>query len=362
MAKVLLLPGDGIGPEVIAQAKRVIDVLASVAGLDIETEVAMVGGAAVDVSGNPLPSESLERAEAADAILLGAVGAPKYDALPFEQRPERGLLKLRSHFGFYANLRPIACFPELVSRSPLREELVSGLDILIVRELTGGLYFAKPRGMEKDVSGKRRGVNTLAYDEDEIRRIARTAFEMAMGRSRRLCSVDKANVLECSILWREVVEEVAADFPQVKLSHMLVDNAAMQMVVRPKQFDVIVTENMFGDILSDEASVLNGSIGLLPSASLRDDRKGLYEPVHGSAPDIAGKGLANPFAAILSVGMMLRHTLGEPMLAERVEAAVRKTISEGLLPRDIAGDGNHADTETIGRRVADLLSESVAAE
>jgi len=361
MARLLLLPGDGIGPEVTAEASRVLEVLRN-RGLDVECESAPVGGAAIDRCGAPLPRETADLAEAADAILLGAVGGPKYDELPFEERPERGLLELRKRYGFYANLRPAVCYPELAARSSLREELVSGLDIVIVRELIGGLYFGHPRGIDRGEPGARRGTNTLSYDESEIRRIAKVGFELAAGRSGRLCSVDKANVLECSVLWREVVTEVGADFPGVELSHMYVDNAAMQLATRPKQFDVIVTENLFGDILSDEASALCGSIGLLPSASLCAGGKGLYEPVHGSAPDIAGKGIANPLASVLSLAMLLRHSLREETLASEVEQAVRATIAEGTLPVDLGGAGERSATEAVGKRVAELLERSLGAD
>ncbi len=358
MAKVLLLPGDGIGPEVIRQAEKSIEVL-RLAGCSIECESGLIGGVAVDSCGEPFPKETEALAKQADAVLLGAVGGISYDALPFEQRPERGLLALRSRFGFYANLRPAVCFPELSGHSPLRPEIVSGLDILIVRELTGGIYFAEPRGVERPKGGERRGFNTLAYTESEIRRILKIGFEMSVQRSRKLCSVDKFNVLECSVLWREIANEMAQEYPDVKLSHMLVDNAAMQLVRNPRQFDVIVTENMFGDILSDEASMLTGSIGLLPSASLAGDRKGLYEPVHGSAPDIMGKDLANPCATLLSLGMLLKYSLGEEELAGKLEDAVRATIREGFLTSDLAGNGKAYGTDRIGDQVAASLAASL---
>lgn len=355
MASILLLPGDGIGPEVVAQAEKAIGVLRR-GGKAIETERAPIGGSAYDACGEPLPKGTLDLARRADAVLLGAVGGPQYDALEFSLRPERGLLGIRSGLGLFANLRPVVCLPELAGRSPLRADLVAGLDILIVRELTGGIYFAEPRGIETGDGGVRRGVNTLAYDEHEIRRIVRVALDAAMSRSRRLHSVDKANVLECSVLWREIAEEAARDYPQVELAHMLVDNAAMQLVRAPSQFDVVVTDNMFGDILSDEASMLAGSIGLLPSASLNAEGRGLYEPVHGSAPDIAGKDAANPLAALLSLAMLLRHSLGEETLAGKVETAVRDTVRDGWRTADLADGGDPVGTERMGDLVAERLS------
>lgn len=357
MASILLLPGDGVGPEVVAQAEKAIDAIRR-SGKAIECERAPIGGSAYDSCGDPLPGETLDLAKRADAVLLGAVGGPKYDALEFAKRPERGLLGIRSGLGLFANLRPVVCLEELADRSPLRPELVGGLDILIVRELTGGIYFAEPRGIGKAEDGSRRGVNTLAYGEHEIRRILRVGFDAAKRRSRRLHSVDKANVLECSVLWREVADETAKEYPEVELSHMLVDNAAMQLVRAPSQFDVVVTDNMFGDILSDEASMLAGSIGMLPSASLNEQGKGLYEPVHGSAPDIAGEDKANPLAALLSLAMLLRHSLGEDGLAAKVEAAVCDTVRDGWLTADLAGDGKGAvGTGRMGDLVAARLTE-----
>ena len=298
-----------------------------------------MGGAAIDATGRPLPEEVLARAQAADAVLLGAVGGPKWDSLETSRRPERGLLGLRKGLEAFANLRPALLYPQLADASTLKPEVVSGLDVLIVRELTGDVYFGEPRGVRTLPSGERQGYNTMVYRESEIERIARVAFELARGRKRRLCSVDKANVLETTAFWREVVTRVGRDYPDVELSHMYVDNAAMQLVRAPKQFDVIVTGNLFGDILSDQASMLTGSIGMLPSASLDAHGKGLYEPIHGSAPDIAGKGVANPLATILSVAMMLRHSFARADLAERIEKAVGRVLDQGLRTADIASSG-----------------------
>ncbi len=337
--KILILPGDGIGVEIMAEAEKVLDVLRGDFSLDIETiRGYLVGGAAIDASGNPLPEETLQQAKAADAVLLGAVGGPKWEGLPYAIRPERGLLGLRSELGLFANLRPAVLYPQLLSASTLRPEVVTGLDILIVRELTGGLYFGQPRGVRVLENGERQGFNTLVYSESEIERIGRVAFETARKRTKKVCSVDKANVLECTELWREVMNRVHQEYPDVALSHMYVDNAAMQLVRYPLQFDVMVTENMFGDILSDAAAMLTGSIGMLPSASLNAEGKGMYEPIHGSAPDIAGKDLANPIATILSVAMMLRYTLNAPELATRVEKAVGSVLDAGLRTRDIYTD------------------------
>jgi 3-isopropylmalate dehydrogenase len=302
--------------------------------MDIEVEHALIGGNAIDATGAPLPPETVARAKAADAVLLGAVGGPKWDSLPMTQRPERGLLGLRAELGLFANLRPALLAAPLADASSLKPELVAGLDLLIVRELTGGIYFGQPRGVSV-VDGERRGVNTEVYSEHEIARIARVAFELARQRRRKLCSVDKANVLEVTQLWRDVVNEIAKDYPDVELSHMYVDNAGMQLVRQPKQFDVMVTTNMFGDILSDVAAMLTGSLGMLPSASLAADRRGLYEPVHGSAPDIAGKGVANPLATMLSVAMMFRYTFDEPRAGESIERAVTGVLEAGLRTRDI---------------------------
>lgn len=338
--KILVLPGDGIGVEILAEAMKVLDVLRTDFGLSIEWESALVGGAAIDATGNPLPEETMRLAKEADAVLLGAVGGLKWEPLPYAIRPERGLLGLRAGLGLFANLRPAFLYPQLLEASTLRPEVVKGLDLMIVRELTGGLYFGQPRGVRILENGERQGFNTLVYSESEIERIGRVAFGIAQTRHRKLCSVDKANVLESTELWREVMVRVSQDYPDVLLSHMYVDNAAMQLVRNPKQFDVIVTENMFGDILSDAAAMLTGSIGMLPSASLDANSKGMYEPIHGSAPDIAGKNVANPIATILSVAMMLRYSLGFPDLAARVESAVEKVLEDGLRTADIYTAGS----------------------
>ena len=354
-AKILILPGDGIGPEVVAEAAKVLVALQQRHGLDVEFEHGLIGGAAIDAHGVPLPGETLGKAERADAILMGAVGGPKWDAVEREIRPERGLLQIRSTLGLYANLRPAACFDELVGASTLKPEVLRGLDLLIVRELTGGIYYGQPRGIVTE-GGVRVGINTERYSEPEIERIARTAFDLARLRRKQVCSVDKANVLESSQLWREVVERVAREYPDVKLSHLYVDNAAMQLVRAPRQFDVVVTGNIFGDILSDIAAQLTGSIGMLPSASLNAQGKGLYEPVHGSAPDIAGKGLANPLAAILSLAMLLRYSLKRVDLADRVEQAVRKALAAGLRTQDIARPAERVvSTSDMGQAVIDRL-------
>jgi len=343
--KIAVLPGDGIGSEIMAQAVRVIKALES-DGLKFELEEGPVGGAGYDASGDPLPAATLDMCRRSDAVLFGAVGGPQYDTLPRAKRPEQGLLKLRKELGLFANLRPAVLYPELAEASALRPEVVAGLDIMILRELTGDIYFGQPRGRRQTDGGEREGFDTMKYAESEIRRIARVGFEIALKRNRKLCSVDKANVLDTSILWREVVSEVAKEYPQVTLTHMYVDNAAMQLVRAPKQFDVIVTGNMFGDILSDEASMLTGSIGMLPSASLDAHNKGMYEPIHGSAPDIAGKDLANPLATILSVSMMLRYTFNRSDAAERIEAAVKQVLRQGLRTADIHAAG----TRKVGTR------------
>ncbi len=329
--KIAVLPGDGIGPEIMAQALKVLRAMPE---LDFVMEEAPIGGAGFDAAGDPLPEKTLKLAREADAVLLGAVGGPQYDKLPRDKRPERGLLRIRKELNLFANLRPALLYPELAEASTLKPEVVSGLDIMIVRELTGDVYFGQPRGIEVR-NGERVGFNTMIYAESEVRRVARVAFDIAMKRGKRLCSVEKANVLECSELWKEVVIEVAKDYPEVGLSHMYVDNAAMQLVRAPKQFDVMVTGNIFGDILSDAASMLSGSIGMLPSASLDQNNKGMYEPIHGSAPDIAGKDMANPLATILSVAMMLRYTFSDEANASRIEAAVRKVLAQGLRTADI---------------------------
>lgn len=335
--KIAILAGDGIGPEIVAQAVRVLQALRS-DGLKFELEPGLLGGCAVEAAGEPFPEATRKLVAAADAVMLGAVGGPQYDALPRRQRPEQGLLSIRRMLNLFANLRPAILYPELANASTLKPEVVAGLDILIVRELTGDIYFGEPRGIERR-DGQRVGYNTMIYSEAEIRRIAHVAFQAARKRNHRLCSVDKMNVLECTQLWRDVVTETAKEYPDVALSHMLVDNAAMQLVRNPRQFDVVVTGNMFGDILSDEASMLTGSIGMLPSASLDDRSKGLYEPIHGSAPDIAGKDMANPLATILSAAMMLRYTFDEEAAAVRIESAVKKVLAGGYRTPDIYEPG-----------------------
>jgi len=350
--KVAVLPGDGIGPEIVAQACRILRKL----DLGLELQEAPVGGAAYAAHGYPLPPSTLALAREADAILFGAVGDPRYDAIERAKRPEQAILGLRKALGLFANLRPAQVHPELASASALKPEVVAGLDILIVRELTGDIYFGQPKGIRAAADGGREGFDTMRYSESEVRRIARVAFEAARKRKRRLCSVDKANVLETSQLWRDVVTAEAKAYPDVELSHMYVDNCAMQLVRTPKQFDVIVTGNLFGDILSDEASMLTGSIGMLPSASLDANGKGLYEPIHGSAPDIAGKGIANPLATILSAAMMLRYSLGRAEAAGRVEAAVGKVLRDGLRTADIHTDGcRKVGTLEMGDAVAAAL-------
>jgi len=349
--KICVLPGDGIGPEITAEAVRVLKAL----DLKFEMEEGLLGGGAVDATGNPYPEATQKLAREADAILLGAVGGPKWDSLPREQRPERGLLGIRKDLNLFANLRPAILYPELANASTLKPEVVAGLDILIVRELTGDIYFGQPRGVREE-NGERVGFNTMVYSESEIRRIGHVAFQAAQKRNKKLCSVDKMNVLECTQLWRDVMIEVSKDYPDVELSHMLVDNAAMQLVKAPKQFDVMVTGNMFGDILSDEASMLTGSIGMLPSASLDDKNKGLYEPSHGSAPDIAGKGVANPLATILSAAMMLRYTFNLEAEAVRIESAVKKVLAQGYRTGDIYERGtNKVGTKEMGDAVLAAL-------
>jgi 3-isopropylmalate dehydrogenase len=356
--KIAVLPGDGIGPEIVRQAQKVLKALGA-SGLAVETGEAPIGGAAHDAAGDPLPDATLALARDADAVLLGAVGGPKYDTLPRELRPEQGLLRIRKALGLFTNLRPAIVHEELASASSLKPELVAGLDVMILRELTGDIYFGTPRGRRTLDDGQREGFDTMKYSEVEIRRIAHVGFRIAQGRRRKLCSVDKANVLDTSILWREVVTEVGREYPDVELSHMYVDNAAMQLVRAPKQFDVMLTGNMFGDILSDEASMLTGSIGMLPSASLDADGKGLYEPIHGSAPDIAGKDVANPLATILSVAMLLRHSGRDEANAQRVEAAVRQVLRDGLRTADIAAPGERAiGTEQMGDAVVAALGRA----
>jgi 3-isopropylmalate dehydrogenase len=356
--KIAVLPGDGIGPEIVAQAAKVLEALRR-DGLKIEMEYAQIGGAGYDASGDPFPAATEKLALAADAVLLGAVGGYQYDTLPRPMRPEQGLLRIRKGLGLFANLRPALVYPELVNASSLKPELVSGLDIMILRELTGDIYFGQPRGMRQLPNGERQGFDTMHYSESEIRRVAHVGFQIAMKRAGlngggKLCSVDKANVLDTSLFWREIVTDVAKEYPTVALTHMYVDNAAMQLVRAPKQFDVILTGNMFGDILSDEASMLTGSIGMLPSASLDANNKGLYEPCHGSAPDIAGRNIANPLATILSAAMMMRYSFAHEDIAQRIEAAVRKTLQQGLRTADIA----EAGMQKIG---TDVMGDAVVA-
>jgi len=354
--KILILSGDGIGQEIMAQAVKVLEVLRSEFAFDMTMEMAAIGGAGYDSAGSPLPQETLDLAKSSDAILLGAVGGPQYEKLPRKLRPERGLLEIRSELDLFSNLRPAFLYPQLADASSLKPEIVAGLDIMIVRELTGGIYFGEPRGIRAREDGQREGFNTLIYNESEIERIARSAFETAMKRGKRLCSVDKANVLEVSELWREVMESVSSKYPEVALSHMYVDNAAMQLVREPKQFDVMVTTNMFGDILSDAAAMLTGSIGMLPSASINASGLGMYEPIHGSAPDIAGQDKANPLATILSVAMMLRHSLGNPMLADVVEQSVGKVLDVGLRTEDIhTKDDEKTGTSAMGDAVVTMI-------
>ncbi len=353
--KIAILPGDGIGPEIVDEAVKVLDCFQQEHGFKAELEMAAIGGAAYDESGHPLPETTLALCKSADAVLLGAVGGPQYESLERELRPERGLLGLRSELELFSNLRPAILYPQLASASSLKPEIVSGLDIMIVRELTGGIYFGKPRGIRSLESGEREGYNTLVYAEHEIERIAHSAFSVAMKRNKKVCSVDKANVLEVSELWREVMIRVSKDYPDVELSHMYVDNASMQLVKWPKQFDVMVTKNMFGDILSDTAAMLTGSIGMLPSASLDKTGKGMYEPIHGSAPDIAGTNTANPLATILSVAMMLRYSLNAPELANKIEQSVSKVLDQGLRTQDIADGDEYVTTVDMGDAVVAAL-------
>ena len=355
--KIAVLPGDGIGPEIVAEAVKVLKAF----GPAFQLEEAPVGGAAYDLSGHPLPPATLELAKSADAILFGAVGDWKYDTLARELRPEQAILGLRKHLALFANFRPAICYPELTAASSLKPEIVGGLDILIVRELNGDIYFGQPRGIRTSehalFKGAREGFDTMHYSEPEVIRIGKVAFEAARKRSKKVCSVDKANVLETSQLWRDVMTALAADYPDVELSHMYVDNAAMQLVKAPKAFDVVVTGNLFGDILSDEAAMLTGSIGMLPSASLDKNNKGLYEPSHGSAPDIAGKGIANPLATILSAAMMLRYSLGMAVEADRIEKAVQKVLQQGLRTADIYTEGTQrVSTVQMGDAVLAALS------
>ena len=336
--KILVLPGDGIGKEIVAEAIKVIEALQKSSGLDVELSFGDIGGAAYDAAGHPYPPATQALAKEADAILLGAVGGYEYEQLPRDLRPERGLLGIRADLQLFSNLRPAILNEELADASSLKSDVVAGLDIMIVRELTGGIYFGEPRGIRTLENGERQGYNTLIYKESEIERIAHSAFQIAMKRNKRLCSVDKANVLEVMELWHEVIDRVAKEYPEVEVSHMYVDNASMQLVKDPKQFDVMVTGNMFGDILSDTAAMLTGSIGMLPSASLDANGKGMYEPIHGSAPDIAGKNIANPLATIMSVSMMLRYSLGQPEMADKIDAAVESVLKQGLRTADIYVD------------------------
>ncbi|MGH1486090.1 MAG: 3-isopropylmalate dehydrogenase [Cellvibrionaceae bacterium] len=353
---ILLLPGDGIGPEIVNEAKRVIDCLNTSMSLNLSYEEDLIGGCSIDAHGIPLTEETVAKAKKADGILLGAVGGPKWDVLDRAIRPEKGLLKIRADLDLFSNLRPAILYPQLADASSLKKELVADLDILIVRELTGGIYFGEPRGVKTLENGERQGFNTMVYSESEIERIGRNAFELAQKRGKRLCSVEKANVLEVSGLWREVIEGIAPDYSDVELSHMYVDNAAMQLVRAPKQFDVVVTGNLFGDILSDCAAMLTGSIGMLPSASLNADGLGMYEPVHGSAPDIAGQGIANPLATILSVEMLLRYSLDMSEAADKIAKAVGDVLDQGLRTADIFSEGmKKVSTAEMGDAVVAAL-------
>ena len=348
---ILLLPGDGVGPEVCREAKKIIQAVSERFSLDIALDEDLIGGASIDKYQTPISNEVILKANSSNAILLGGVGGPKWDNLPPKDKPEKGLLRLRSELDFFANLRPSICFSETSGASTLKKEIIDGLDLLIVRELTGGIYFGEPRK-----KGDNSAYNTMIYSRDEIKRISEVAFESAMKRDKKLCSVDKANVLEVSELWREVVEETAANYPEVKLDHMLVDNAAMQLVKNPKQFDVIVSSNLFGDILSDIGSMLTGSIGMLPSASLDKNSKGLYEPVHGTAPDIAGKGIVNPIATILSVAMMFKYSFELNNISDEIESAVKQALSNGYATKDIAQKNSKIlSTEEMGSLISDYV-------
>jgi 3-isopropylmalate dehydrogenase len=354
--KIAVFAGDGVGREIIQEALKILKIVSDKRNVDLLLTEGLIGGSAYDAFGVPLPDSSLETALQSDAVLLGAVGGPKWEGLDYSVRPERALLGLREKLGLFANLRPVVVFDELLDASPLKTEVVRGIDILILRELTGDVYFGQPRGVSKGKDGKRTGVNTMIYSEDEIRRIALRAFELARGRKKNLMSVDKANVLETTELWRQVVTEVGRDYSDVTLKHMYVDNCAMQLIRNPSQFDVIVTTNLFGDILSDEAAMLTGSIGMLPSASLGEGRA-LYEPIHGSAPDIAGKNIANPLATILSVAMMLRYSMNLPQVADGIEKAVADVLKDGVRTQDIYSDGHQlVGTGAMGDAVALKLS------
>jgi 3-isopropylmalate dehydrogenase len=367
LGRVLLLPGDGIGPEVMREVRRIIDWFAKRQGMGFELDEGLVGGSAYDRHGTPLTDETLAQAQAADAVLFGAVGGPKYDELPFELKPERGLLRLRKELGLFANLRPAKVFDALVDSSSLKPELVRGLDIMILRELTGGVYFGEPRGIETLPDGQRRGINTQVYTTDEIRRVARVGFELARKRQNRVCSVEKANVMESGVLWREEVQKLHdAEYQDVELTHMYADNCAMQLVRQPKQFDVIVTDNLFGDLLSDCAAMLTGSLGMLPSASLGAPgpdgrRKALYEPVHGSAPDIAGKGMANPIAMLQSFSMMLRYSFDREDAADLLDGAISRVLAGGLRTADIMQDGMaKVSTSVMGESIVRELDKAAA--
>ncbi len=354
--KILLLPGDGIGPEIVKQAEKILRHFIDMGKLDAELDSALLGGCAYDETGVPMPEETIAKAKASDAVLMGAIGGWQYDTLPRELRPERGLLGIRETLGLFANLRPAILFPQLAEASSLKPELVAGLDLMIVRELTGGIYFGQPRGIEER-NGEKVGFNTMHYSESEIARIMKVAFDIAEKRGGRLCSVEKANVLEVSELWREGALKVAESYPHVELEHLYVDNAAMQLVRAPKQFDVMVTGNLFGDILSDCAAMLTGSIGMLPSASFDENGKGLYEPVHGSAPDIAGQDIANPLATILSLEMLLRYSLNEDTLADSIKTAVNNVLDKGLRTADIMSEGmTQLGCEAMGDAVLAELS------
>ncbi len=351
--KIAVIKGDGIGPEIIDEAIKVLDSVSVRKEFELTYEEYLMGGAAIDITGEPLPKETIEGCLNSDAVLFGAIGGEKWDALPREKRPETGLLKLREALGVFANIRPVTVYDELAEASTLKESVIKGVDLTVVRELTGGIYFGKPRELGED-----RAFNTMVYTKEEVERIARVAFDIAMKRNKRVCSVDKANVLEVSQFWREIVEEVAKEYPEVSLSHMYVDNAAMQLIRNPKQFDVILTGNIFGDILSDEASMISGSIGLLPSASI-GGKVGLYEPIHGSAPDIAGQGIANPIAAIASASMMLRYSLGEAKAADRIDNAIKRALKEGYRTKDLSAFGAKeiCSTSEMGSIIAQYASE-----
>jgi len=355
MSKILILPGDGIGKEIVAQALKVINLLNANHGMGMNLVEGVIGGSAYDETGSPLPKETIVAAKECDSILLGAVGGPQWESLERELRPEQGLLGIRAELDLFSNIRPAILYPQLANASTLKNEVVSGLDLMIVRELVGGIYFGQPRGI-KTKDGERFGVNSATYSESEIARIGHSAFQIAQKRNKRVCSIDKANVLEVCELWREVMEEVSKNYPDVELSHMYVDNAAMQLVREPKQFDVMVTSNLFGDILSDCAAMLTGSIGMLPSASLNKNNYGMYEPIHGSAPDIAGKDIANPLATIISVSMMLRYSLNQAPLADKINAAVNVVLDQGYRTKDIAAVGDKiVGTEEMGDLIVDAI-------